>query len=102
MENFYDLKIDGETITVKIENGKTAELFLDDEKVTIDFDGNVGGNASLVQNVSRLDNAPSITKSSATDKAEIDGILRTCCRLGNRRWCISGGCANTPCGWICG
>ena len=30
------------------------------------------------------------------------GIRRTCIVCGGYSYCISGGCANTPCGWICG
>jgi len=30
------------------------------------------------------------------------GALRPCIVCQGRTYCITGGCANTPCGWICG
>ncbi len=45
---------------------------------------------------------------SNVQKADIDtennilSALRTCINCKGRRYCIKNGCANTPCGWICG
>ena len=35
-----------------------------------------------------------------SSKNEIEP-LRTCINCQGRRYCITNGCANTPCGWIC-
>ena len=38
-----------------------------------------------------------------TNSADVEhSILRTCINCRGRQYCITGGCARTPCGWICG
>lgn len=41
-----------------------------------------------------------IEKKQAPNQEE--SSLRRCIICGPRYYCISGGCLNTPCGWICG
>ncbi len=36
------------------------------------------------------------------ENKESKEALKTCINCNGRRYCMSGGCANTPCGWICG
>ncbi|MBF0384041.1 MAG: hypothetical protein HQL69_23750 [Magnetococcales bacterium] len=43
----------------------------------------------------------SMTVKSVSETKGNTGILKRCITCGPRYYCITNGCANTPCGWIC-
>lgn len=43
-----------------------------------------------------------MTCKSLIEENQEKGAKRTCIVCGSRYYCITNGCANTPCGWICG
>ncbi len=105
MKTFQLTFTDGTKIQIEVEDSKSAELFVDDEKITITFAGDFKQNEKSDYKVTQIEDASDITKErtkGASEQFEIEGILRACCRYNGRRYCITGACAWMPCGYICG
>jgi hypothetical protein len=48
-----------------------------------------------------VDVDPDDIKNGKAENPEVS-LHRTCIICNGRRYCITNGCAGTPCGWICG
>ena len=105
---------DGYLIT--LDDGTQVEtLPNNDEKLALDIDNVsvsiVGGNVTISgtsetirsavpQRISEPDK-DTMTKQPITKTKEPSGIRKKCIECKGKRYCITNGCANTPCGWIC-
>jgi hypothetical protein len=73
------------TITV-VPNGKgDCSLSIDGKEYPVAL-GKVGGEVLSISEVANPDH---------------ERVMRTCIDCQGRTYCITNGCANTPCGWIC-
>tara|TARA_Y100000588_G_scaffold329521_1_gene365803 strand:+ start:671 stop:1018 length:348 start_codon:yes stop_codon:yes gene_type:complete len=84
--------------------GETS-VIIENGAVSISGDASVSAfNSEIIEIIAKKVDAPdpSITTSKPiTETKDNVGILRRCIVCGPRRYCITNGCANTPCGWIC-
>ncbi|MFN8432179.1 MAG: hypothetical protein U0V04_19515 [Spirosomataceae bacterium] len=104
---------------IKFADGNSIDLHLSSDNecvVTIDdltsykFQVNEADELSIVHelkvtptNQKELSTAISSLEPIEYQKAnDEEALLRTCINCNGRRYCITNGCANTPCGWICG
>lgn len=83
----FEVTVSGGTIiTVVPSDSGDCTLSIDDVEYPIGESAKAGG---LISSIAEVE-AP-----------EHERILRTCIDCQGRRYCITNGCANTPCGWIC-
>ena len=105
MKNFEVYFNDGSSITIEPSGKGFIELFVDNELFVIDLEGNTNTNSIDETNLKiseiRIVEPVSKAKSGEVFKQEINGVDRYCIICGGRTYCITNGCANTPCGWIC-
>jgi hypothetical protein len=108
MKKMYSLRIENEEIIVETDESGVFSMHFDDVFVELSEKGLAVKNEGLEHFLPAIEIKESnetIQKVETSDRVEskaVEGVLRACCRIGNRYWCINQGCANTPCGWICG
>jgi len=114
MANGIQFEVESDTIQIFPSGiGQTASFSIDDIVI------NVAGRSSSFEfqvNCGVTDQNDAIDQIKGLRTIEIDDeelakhessenkavLLRTCINCNGRQYCMSGGCANTPCGWICG
>lgn len=83
--------------------GDTVRVWMSTGGLVPKSGGDVNGAAYIVSVSPTIesDKHASQTQEKISVGMSREGVMRRCIICRGRRYCITRGCANTPCGWIC-